>query len=186
MPQLLTAGQVFSEGVSAFLVVAMVAAAMSSLDSVLLVTASTVERDIAALLRRARSTQAKEIRATRAYVVLCAFITLWIARNPPGGIVALTAFSGALYAVCFFPAVILGLYWRRGNGRSALSSFLAGLGVLLGWRLLPFGATVHEVFPGLLASLFTYVLVALRTPPNRKMEHLFALRGARNLDCRKG
>lgn len=52
VPTLLTGG-VFHPAVSAFLLVAMVAAAMSSLDSVLLVMASTCERDVVGLWRRA-------------------------------------------------------------------------------------------------------------------------------------
>ena len=46
VPQLLTTPGVFTAGVGAFLLLAMVAAAMSSLDSVLLVMASTAQRDI--------------------------------------------------------------------------------------------------------------------------------------------
>jgi Na+/pantothenate symporter len=55
VPQLLIRGDVFSDGTGAFLLVAMVAAAMSSLDSVLLVMASTAERDIMGMLRPSES-----------------------------------------------------------------------------------------------------------------------------------
>ena len=53
VPTLLT--DVFGPGPGAFLLVSMVAAAMSSLDSVLLVMASTTERDIVSVLRPGRS-----------------------------------------------------------------------------------------------------------------------------------
>ncbi|HCW78457.1 MAG TPA: hypothetical protein DG084_05020, partial [Gemmatimonadetes bacterium] len=52
VPTLLT--EVFGPGTGAFLLVAMVAAAMSSLDSVLLVMASTTERDIVSVLKPGR------------------------------------------------------------------------------------------------------------------------------------
>jgi len=55
VPMLLT--EVFGEGTGSFLLVAMVAAAMSSLDSVLLVLASTTERDLVSVLRPRRSEQ---------------------------------------------------------------------------------------------------------------------------------
>ncbi len=175
VPGLLTEPGVFAPGVGAFLLVAMVAAAMSSLDSVLLVMASTTDRDIFGT-RRGRRDERSAMRRTRWYVALFAAITAVISLNPLDGVVGLTAFSGAMYAACFFPAVILGLHWRRGNGASAVASFLVGLGVLVIWRLTPLGGVLHEVFPALALSLAAYVLVALRTsPPNapHRVEVLF-------------
>ncbi|WP_419858575.1 sodium:solute symporter family protein [Candidatus Palauibacter irciniicola] len=101
---------------AAFILVAMLAAAMSSLDSVLLVMASTWERDVISLFRP-QADEGRAVAHTRFWVALFAIITAWLALNPPGSIVTLTAFSGGLYAACFFPAVVLGLLWRRGTGR---------------------------------------------------------------------
>ena len=58
-----------------------------------------------------------------------------MALNPPGDIVEITIFSGSLYAVCFFPAVLFGLYWEKGTARSVLWSMLLGTVVLLLWIL---------------------------------------------------
>ncbi len=164
VPGLLTQAGVFAPGVGAFLLVAMVAAAMSSLDSVLLVMASTTDRDIFGV-RRGKRGERSAMRRTRGYVALYAAVTAVIALNPPDGVVGLTAFSGAMYAACFFPAIVLGLHWRRGNGASAIASFLVGLGTLVLWRLAPLGDALHEVFPALALSLAAYVLVAVRTSP---------------------
>ena len=68
-----------------------------------------------------------------------------------------------MYGACFGPAVILGLYWRRGNGTATIVSFVAGLGVLLTWNQLPFSDSLHQVFPAVGLSFLAYVLVALRT-----------------------
>lgn len=162
VPGLLTHGEVFGQGAAAFLLVAMVAAAMSSLDSVLLVMASTVERDVVGVLRGERS-EGQEIRWTRGWIFLFAAITAVIALNPPGGIVSLTAFSGSLYGACFFPAIVLGLYWRRGSGAGVTASFAVGIAVLLLWDLLPGSDVLHEVFPALALSTLTYVGVSLAT-----------------------
>ncbi len=174
VPQLLASGDVFAPGVSAFLLVAMVAAAMSSLDSVLLVMASTCDRDIVGVRRKSTSEGAAML-ATRAYVVLFASITALISLNPPGSIVTLTAFSGSLYAACFFPAVMLGLHWRRGDGATVTASFLAGLLVLFTWRYVPGNAVVHEVFPALVLSTAAYVGVAMlrSTGPVPAVEAVF-------------
>ena len=169
VPRLLTSPEVFSAGTGAFLLLAMVAAAMSSLDSVLLVMASTAERDIAGVVRGPRSERAT-VRATRFHVALFALVTAVIALNPPDGIVGLTAFSGAVYGACFGPALLMGLYWRRGNGRAAVASFATGLAVLLLWNRIPGTGTVHQVFPGIALSFLAYWAVARWTPAHDSPE----------------
>lgn len=160
VPNLLT--EVFGPGTGAFLLVAMVAAAMSSLDSVLLVMASTTERDVVSILRPGRTEQ-QEMSWTRGWVALFALITALISLNPPGGIVTLTAFSGSLYGACFFPAIVLGLHWKRGNGSAVMASFVVGIFVLLAWKLVPGSEIVHEVFPAILLSTGAYAAVASLT-----------------------
>ncbi len=174
VPQLLTMPEVFSAGTGAFLLVAMVAAAMSSLDSVLLVMASTTQRDLVGMVREASSERAT-LRATRVYVALFALITAVIALNPPDGIVGLTAFSGAVYGACFAPALLMGLYWRRGNGRAALASFITGLLVLVLWNRLPWTGGLHQIFPGMALSFLVYWVVARWTPSyeSGKVDRLF-------------
>jgi SSS family transporter len=163
VPQLLTSGEVFSAPAQAFLFLAILSAALSSLDSVLLVVASTAQRDVWQLARPSHSEQAT-IDRTRIWVALLALVTATIALRPPAGIVELTSFSGALYGACFLPAVILGLHWRRGNGAAAITSFVTGIAVLTLWGRTPF-SSLHSVFPAVTLSVASYVLVALLSPP---------------------
>lgn len=174
VPMLLSGGNVFHPAVSAFLLVAMVAAAMSSLDSVLLVMASTCERDLVSVWRPG-GTDASMIRATRWYVALFAVITALIALDPPGQIVTLTAFSGSLYAACFLPAIVLGLHWHRGNGRAVIASFVVGVAVLVGWKYLPLGSRIHALFPAMLLSTAAYITLGLRGggPADERVRRLF-------------
>ena len=164
VPMLLTTGGYFHPALASFLLVAIVAAAMSSLDSVLLVIGTTCHRDIVSLIRPPRSEQ-QAIRGTRIYVVVFALVTALIALRPPGGIVTLTAFSGSLYAACFCPPLLFGLYWRQGNGAAALGSMITGLAVLLAWTRFPPLAGVHAVFPSVAASTLAYVVVARFSKP---------------------
>jgi Na+/pantothenate symporter len=164
VPALLAGGEVFGPFVSAFLFVAMVSAAMSSLDSVLLVVASTCERDLVGLIWKGRSERAI-LQSTRVYIALFAVVTALVALNPPGGVVSITAFSGSLYAACFLPSLLFGLYWNRGNGRAVLTSYAAGIACLIVWPHLPEVALVHRVFPAVILSTLAYVSVSLLTPP---------------------
>ena len=148
---------------AAFILVAMLAAAMSSLDSVLLVMASTWERDVISLVRRVD--EGRIVAVTRRWVALFAIITALLAMRPPGSIVTLTAFSGSLYAACFFPLIVLGLYWRRGTGAGAVASLVTGVAVLVAWDWLPFADALHRVFPAMALSLLVYVAAGLAAPP---------------------
>jgi SSS family transporter len=176
VPALLTNAAFFHPAISAFMLVALVAAAMSSIDSVLLVMAATFHRDLVALVRPAAS-ERRAVLATAAYVALFALITTLIALDPPGGIVTLTSFSGSLYAACFFPALLFGLYWRRGDGRAAMISMVVGLVVLLAWKPLA-PVAVHEVFPAMAASILAYLLTAARTDGPPAARRLFEPRAA--------
>ena len=140
-----------------FLVIAILAAAMSSLDSVLLVAASVASRDI---FGRRQNNETNVVKGARLGVAGFAVVAAIVALNPPGGIVEITIFSGSLFAVCFVPTILLGLHWRRGNEAAALSAFGVGIAVLLGWLLAGLGDVVHEVFPALIASSVGYVVVS--------------------------
>ena len=161
VPTLLTSGTVFPLWVADLLVVAIIAAAMSSMDSVLLVAASVLYKDLVEPVRPARN----PITWTRFCVVAVAAVAALFALRPPGGIVEITTFSGSLYAACFFPAILFGLHWRRGSAGAVGASMLVGVLVLLGWLLLGGRALLHEVFPAMLASCLVYVVVARLTPP---------------------
>jgi len=173
VPTLLT--EVFGQGTGAFLMVAMVAAAMSSLDSVLLVMASTTERDVVSILWPGR-TEAAEMRWTKGWVALFAAITALISLRPIAGIVELTAFSGSLYGACFFPAIIFGLHWKQGSGAAVMASFVVGIVTLLAWDYVPGSEILHEVFPAMVLSTLAFWGVA-RATENVVDERIRALLG---------
>ncbi|NIP14723.1 MAG: sodium/solute symporter [Pseudomonadales bacterium] len=161
VPMLVSDPNVFPPWIADFLIVAMMAAAMSSMDSVLLVSASVLYKDVVEVVHPA----AHPLTWTRIGVVGLALLAAGVALRPPGGIVEITIFSGSLYAVCFFPAILFGLHWRRGSPQAVLASIVSGLLVLVGWLLVGGREFVHEVFPAMLVSCLSYVWVANVTRP---------------------
>ncbi len=158
MPMLLQRPDVFPVWASDVLLVAIISAAMSSMDSVLLVGASVFSRDLLGV------NSDRGIAVTRRAVVGLAVLAAVIALRPPGDIVTITIFSGSLYAACFLPALLFSLHWQRGHAGAVLGSMLAGVSVLVLWLMTGMNLVLHEVFAGLCASALVYVAVSLWLP----------------------
>ena len=174
VPLLVNDASIFPPWAGDFLFVAIVAAAMSSLDSVLLVAASTGYRNLLQPFRSVDQTNLIEpLRWTRGLVVALAVFAAGIALDPPGDILQLTIFSGSLYAVCFLPAVVLGLYWSKGSAGAVLASMAAGVVTLLVWLALGYNVYTHEVFPALCFSAASYFLMAIVKDRRADLEQLF-------------
>ena len=175
VPLLVNDASIFPPWAGDFLFVAIVAAAMSSLDSVLLVAASTGYKNLLQPFRPVDQTNLIEpLRWTRGLVVALAVFAAGIALDPPGDILQLTIFSGSLYAVCFLPAVVLGLYWSKGSAGAVLASMAAGVVTLLAWLALGFNLLIHEVFPALGISTIVYLCLANLSRQDVDLESLVA------------
>jgi len=167
VPTLLASEDVFPIWAQDFLMVAIVAAAMSSMDSVLLVAASTSFKN---LIKPLKSTRA-ELTWTRGLVIGIAILAAVLALRPPGDIVEITIFSGSLYAVCFLPAVVLGLHWSRGDSLAVMTSMVLGTIALVAWMLSGLRGQLHEVFPALTISIIAYVVISLRRSTSQVQSH---------------
>jgi SSS family transporter len=161
VPSLVNDTSVFPLWATDFLIVSILAAAMSSMDSVLLVAASTLYKNIVAPF----SASSRELLWTRTAVIGFSVVSALLALNPPGDIVEITIFSGSLYAVCFFPAVVFGLHWQLGSARTVLWSMAVGISSLMVWIALGLRQDLHEVFPALLLSTLTYYLLSKAEAP---------------------
>lgn len=163
IPYLLGTADLFGPVLSALFLLVLVSAALSSLDSVLLVGASSVEHDLVG----SGTDDSVAIRRTRAWVVVLSLVSMLLALNPFGDIVEITAFSGSLYGACFLPTLVLGLYWQRATASGALASLVIGAASVVAWFLAKWwGWTAwHEVFVGLAVGTLVYFGVSLATAP---------------------
>ena len=161
VPMLVVDHNVFPIWAGDFLIVAIVAAAMFSMDSVLLVAASTTYKNLMKPFRQPKA----ELGWTRSFVIIIAVVAAVVALNPPGDIVEITIFSGSLYAVCFLPAVLFGLHSSLGRDNAVLASMILGTVTLVLWMLSGLRGDLHEVFPALIVSVFTYWLISRNQQP---------------------
>jgi len=155
VPYLLERTQLFGPLMSSLFLVVLLSAAMSSIDSVLLVTASSIEHDL--ISPNAGDLQA--VNRTRCWVVAVSAATTIAAVNPRvDDIVTVTSLSGSLYGACFLGPLVLGLYWRRPDARAAFCSMACGALTVGGWyvaRKLEH-VSMLEIYPGLLVGLGVY------------------------------
>ena len=160
IPYLLGSAEVLGPFLSSFFLLVLLSAAMSSLDFVLLVAASSVARDVLIL-----PDDLRVVARTRLWVVVLSLVSMLLALNPFGDIVSITVFSGSLYAACFLPTLVGGLYWKRGTAAGALACVVTGTVTVITWHFLRRAgwAEWHEVYVGLLVSLAFFVSVSLAT-----------------------
>ena len=158
VPTLVNDAAIFPFWVTDLLIVSIVSAAMSSMDSVLLVASSTLYKNLVAPFKKVEN----EVRLSRFAVIGFACVAAFLALNPPGDIVGITIFSGSLYAVCFFPPVVFGLYGRVAPASRVFVAMLFGIATLIAWIALGLSSLLHEVFPGLVVSTAIYLAFSER------------------------
>jgi cation/acetate symporter len=112
------------------------AAAISTCLGLLMVLATAVSHDIYKKMLRPGATEAQVIFWSKIIIVVVSAISALAALSRPAIIVEMVAWAFSIAAATFFPAVVLGLWWRRTNAQGALSGMVVGLVVTLGYILM--------------------------------------------------
>ena len=141
--------KVLPEGINALLLTAIIAAAMSTINSLLHMMATSFARDV---LSR------DSVALTRVLVVLFALIPLAVAVNPPDVIVAIVGVSFSVITSVFLVPLVAMLYGNPGK-RSVLASMIAALIVSVAWYLMFYRVYwIYPVVPGLLSSALVFAI----------------------------
>ena len=158
------------------------AAIMSTADSQLLVSASSVAEDIVKGIIKKDATEKTVFRISRITVLAIAVLAYLIALNPNSSIMGLVSNAWAGLGAAFGPTVLLSLYWKRTNFQGAVAGILAGALTVLVWDYIPLvsGATLgsvtglYSLAVGFAVSLLAIVAVSLLTPePSAEMMEEF-------------
>ena len=156
VPTLINNAAIFPLWAADFLFVAIVAAAMSSIDSVLLVAASTGYKNLLAPFTQALQTSVVD---TLAGYRFCAVSRCGGVR-PPGDILLNHHFFWQLVRGVFLSCRGAWLVLVEGSCRSGVGLDGGGTVMLLLWLVLQLNSLLHEVFPALALSLLTYVVLS--------------------------
>lgn len=172
--------QVLPPVVGALLLVAMLSAIMSTVNSVLLVTGAGVAHDLYGKYVRPGASQKHLVTVNRISIVVLSLIPIWFALQKLGDVQAIVVEQAKFIASFFFVPVVIGLNWRRGTAAGAVAAMLGGFGACLLWelffqaRLFPrFGLDAVEV--GVATSLLLFLVVSRWTepPPEESLRTFF-------------
>ena len=107
------------------------AAALSTADGLLLALANALSHDIYYKIINPNAPTKQRLIISRVLLVIVAIAAAWVASTRPTDIVAMVAWAFSLAAGGLFPALVLGVWWKRANKQGAVAGILAGFFVTL-------------------------------------------------------
>lgn len=111
------------------------AAALSTAAGLLLVISSSVSHDLIKKMINPNITEKGELVAARLSAVVAVCIAGYFGINPPGFVAATVALAFGLAAASFFPAIILGIFYKRMNKEGAVAGMVVGIVSMLFYML---------------------------------------------------
>lgn len=147
------------------------AAIMSTADSQLLVSASSVAEDIYQGVLGKKADDKKTMTVSRITVVVIAVLAYLIALNPNSSIMGLVSNAWAGLGSAFGPIVVMALFWKRTNLKGAIAGVASGALAVILWDYIPLvgGQTLgtvtglYSLVVGFALSLICIVVVSLLT-----------------------
>ena len=111
------------------------AAALSTAAGLLLVISSSVSHDLVKSVFKPDITDKQELVVARLSAVGAVVVAGYFGINPPGFVAAVVALAFGLAAASFFPAIILGIFYKKMNKEGAIAGMIVGIGLMLFYML---------------------------------------------------
>ncbi len=167
------------------------AAALSTADGLLLTIANALSHDLYFKMIDPNASTARRVTISKALLLVVALAAAYVAAQKPADILFLVSAAFSFAAAAFFPALVLGIFWKRATKWGAIVGMIGGLGVTFyymvttqAWLRGVFGVTSPvELWYGILpisAGVFgvplgfaLIIIVSLLTPaPRREIQEL--------------
>jgi len=163
------------------------AAALSTADGLLLTIANALSHDLYYKMVDPTASTTKRVTISKVLLIVVALIAAYVTSLKPGNILFLVGAAFSIAASSFFPALVLGVFWKRANKWGAVVGMAVGLGVCLYYMTRTYDFFLNMGFPkmdlwfglspvsagmfGLPAGLITIVIVSLLTsPPSKEVQ----------------
>jgi cation/acetate symporter len=107
------------------------AAALSTAAGLLLVISASISHDLIKKIIKPTISEKSELVAARLSAVGAVCVAGYFGINPPGFVAAVVALAFGLAAASFFPAIILGIFYKKMNKEGAIAGMIVGITVML-------------------------------------------------------
>ena len=151
--------------VTGLVMAAIMAAIMSTADSLLLQTGSIASRDLFERFIRPEASEKEMVIVARILVLTIAVIGYFVALVEPPTVFGIVIFATSVLGSAFLPAFVCAVWWQKANTAGALTSMIVGAGVAFLWEFFGLVETtqMHPMFTGVLGSSITMYVVSLAT-----------------------
>ncbi|OUO93501.1 hypothetical protein B5F39_07325 [Cloacibacillus sp. An23] len=142
---------------------AVVAAIISTADSILLLAAATFSNDVYAKFRKVSDQE--QLKVSRIATVVIGVASVALSFFMEDAILFIQAKSVTLMGSAMAMLTIVGVMWKRANKAGAVACMVCGLAAACIWYALgePYG--VMAALPGIIVSLIALIVVSCITPP---------------------
>jgi cation/acetate symporter len=107
------------------------AAALSTADGLLLTISNALSHDLWFRIVDPQASSTKRVTVSKVLLLMVALGAAYVTAQKPGDILLLISAAFSIAASAFFPALVLGVFWKRANRPGAAAGMVAGLGVTL-------------------------------------------------------
>ena len=154
--------------IAGIMLAAILAAVMSTADSQLLVTSSSVSEDIYKMLSsRKKIVDNRLLVISRIALIAVAIVSVGIAWEPDNSVLGLVSYAWAGFGAAFGPLILLALYWPRMTRQGAIAAIVSGGITVLIWNQLKGGLfDLYEIIPAFFFSTFSGIVVSKFTRKN--------------------
>lgn len=158
--------------VTGVMVSAVLAAAMSTSDSQLLVVSSAISHNFYCYIKRLFTKQAasqKELLlVARITVIASSLVAIFFALDENSSVFKIVSYAWAGFGATFGPVILLSLFWVRMNKWGALAGMISGALTVVVWKewLNPIGGIfkLYELLPAFIIATVMIFVVSLLTP----------------------
>ena len=104
------------------------AAALSTADGLLLTIANALSHDLYYKMINPNAPTERRVMISKVLLLVVALAAAYVAAQKPADILFLVSAAFSFAAAAFFPALTLGIFWKRANKYGAVAGMIGGLG----------------------------------------------------------
>ena len=115
--------------ISALVAAGGLAAALSTADGLLLAIANALGHDLYYKMIDPNASTLSRVTVSKILLLIVALLAAYVAAQKPADILFLVSAAFSFAAASFFPALSMGIFWKRATGNAAALGMVSGLGV---------------------------------------------------------